>query len=69
LAIVAIPTVQIHGCAASTRDRRNPIGFDYVHAAVDDHTRLAYAEVHPDEKGTMAAEFPPGLPPTSPSTA
>jgi transposase InsO family protein len=24
---------------------------------VDDHTRLAYAEIHPDEKGTTAAEF------------
>lgn len=33
------------------------IGFDYVHAAVDDHSRLAYAEVHPDEKGTTAAGF------------
>jgi len=48
---------RIHGRAANTRDRRNPIGFDYVHAAVDDHTRLAYAEVHPDEKGATAAEF------------
>jgi transposase InsO family protein len=26
-----------------------PIGFDYVHVAIDDHTRLAYAEVLPDE--------------------
>ncbi|WP_197332391.1 integrase core domain-containing protein, partial [Ralstonia solanacearum] len=33
------------------------IGFDYVHAAVDDHTRLAYAEIHPDEKGATAAGF------------
>jgi transposase InsO family protein len=33
------------------------VGFDYVHAAVDDHTRLAYAEVHPDEKGATAAGF------------
>jgi transposase InsO family protein len=33
------------------------VGFDYVHAAVDDHTRLAYAEIHPDEKGATAAGF------------
>jgi transposase InsO family protein len=33
------------------------IGFDYVHAAVDDHTRLAYAEIHPDEQGATAAGF------------
>lgn len=38
----------------SNRDR---IGFDYVHAAVDDHSRLAYAEIHPDEKGSTAAGF------------
>ena len=31
------------------------IGYDYVHAVIDDHTRLAYAEVHPDEKGVTAA--------------
>jgi transposase InsO family protein len=46
-----------HGRATTARDRKNPIGFDYVHAAVDDHTRLAYAEIHPDEKGATAAGF------------
>jgi transposase InsO family protein len=40
------------------RDRGGDrIGFDYVHAAVDDHSRLAYAEIHPDEKGTTCAAF------------
>ena len=33
------------------------IGFDYVHAAIDDCSRLAYAEILPDEKGTTAAAF------------
>jgi transposase InsO family protein len=33
------------------------IGYDYIHAAVDDHTRLAYAEILPDEKGPTAAAF------------
>jgi transposase InsO family protein len=32
-------------------------GFDYLHAAIDDHTRLAYAEIHPDERGTTCAGF------------
>jgi transposase InsO family protein len=32
-------------------------GFDYVHAAIDDYSRLAYAEVLPDEKGTTCAGF------------
>ena len=33
------------------------LGYDYLHAAVDDHTRLAYAEVLDDEKGLSCAEF------------
>jgi transposase InsO family protein len=33
------------------------IGFDYVPAAIDDRSRLAYAEILPDEKGTTAAAF------------
>ncbi|MHB0929698.1 MAG: integrase core domain-containing protein, partial [Candidatus Nanopelagicales bacterium] len=33
------------------------VGFDYVHAAVDDHTRMAYAEILPDEKGATTAGF------------
>lgn len=36
---------------------RQRVGFDYVHSAVDDHTRLAYSEIHPDEKGDTAAGF------------
>ena len=42
-----------HGRSEKVRGRG--IGFDYVHAVVDDHSRLAYAEVHPDEKGSTAA--------------
>jgi transposase InsO family protein len=33
------------------------IGFDYVPAAIDDRSRLAYAEILPDEKGATAAAF------------
>ena len=32
-------------------------GWEYVHIAVDDYSRLAYAEVLPDEKATTAAAF------------
>ena len=32
-------------------------GWEYVHIAVDDHSRLAYAEVLPDEKATTAIGF------------
>jgi hypothetical protein len=33
------------------------IGYDYVHTAIDDHTRLAYSEVLTDEKDPTCAEF------------
>jgi transposase InsO family protein len=32
-------------------------GYDYVHAAVDDHSRYAYVEVHSDERGPTCAGF------------
>jgi len=38
-----------------SRSSHPRMGFDYVHAVIDDHSRLAYAEIHPDEKGTTAA--------------
>jgi transposase InsO family protein len=43
------------------RDRagvdRNTVGWDFVHVAIDDATRLAYAEVLGDEKATTAIGF------------
>jgi transposase InsO family protein len=36
---------------------RKLIGWEYVHIAIDDCTRLAYAEVLPDEKATTAIGF------------
>lgn len=36
---------------------RRTVGWEYVHVCVDDATRLAYAEVLPDEKGPTAAAF------------
>jgi hypothetical protein len=40
------------------RARRAGMGFDYVHSAVDDHSRLAYSEIHADEKTTTCSAFP-----------
>jgi transposase InsO family protein len=37
--------------------RRGVVGWEYVHIAVDDATRLAYAEVLSDEKATTAVAF------------
>ena len=42
----------------TTRDRsKTKVGFDYVHSLVDDHSRLAYSEILPDEKGPTCAAF------------
>lgn len=41
----------------ATRDRSTKVGYDYVHSLVDDHSRLAYSEVLPDEKGPTCAAF------------
>ena len=37
--------------------RRGTVGWECVHIAVDDYSRLAYAEVLPDEKAVTAAAF------------
>lgn len=44
-----------HDRAGGERSRR--IGFDYVHVAIDDHSRLAFAQILPDEKGLTCATF------------
>jgi transposase InsO family protein len=36
---------------------RNTVGWEYVHVAVDDYSRLAYAEVLADEKAITAVGF------------
>jgi transposase InsO family protein/biotin operon repressor len=41
----------------SGRHRPGKRGFEYVHIAVDDHSRFAYAEVLADEKGSTTAAF------------
>jgi transposase InsO family protein len=44
------------GCAPD-RERKRGNGFDFVHSLVDDHSRLAYSEILPDEKGATCAGF------------
>ncbi len=39
------------------RTRARRAGFDYVHVAVDDHSRLAFARILPDEQGPTCAGF------------
>lgn len=37
--------------------RQRRMGFDYVHVAVDDHSRLAFARALPNEQGPTCAAF------------
>src|SRR5205085_2783314 len=37
--------------------RRRTVGYEYVHIAVDDYSRLAYADVLKDEKAATIAGF------------
>ena len=37
--------------------KRAKIGYDYVHSVVDDHSRLAFTEIHADERADTTAEF------------
>ncbi|MDJ0521181.1 MAG: IS481 family transposase [Planctomycetota bacterium] len=39
------------------RCRNRGLGFEYVHVCVDDHTRLAYAEILPNERKESAIGF------------
>ena len=41
----------------SSQDRQHHDGVDVVHAIVDDHSRLAYAEIHPDAKAATVLAF------------
>jgi transposase InsO family protein len=41
----------------SSQDRQYTDGVDIVHAIVDDHSRLAYAEIHSDQRATTVLGF------------
>jgi transposase InsO family protein len=41
----------------TSAQRTDGVGFDYVHSVVDDHSRLAYSEILPDEKGITCTAF------------
>ena len=50
---------RLHGREATVahKHKKTKIGYDYVHTAIDDHTRLAYSEIHNDEKDPTCAAF------------
>jgi transposase InsO family protein len=49
---------RIHGRdVARARRVERGLGYDFFHIAVDDHSRVVYAEAHPDETGDTCARF------------
>jgi transposase InsO family protein len=48
---------RVHGYLSRRKDRFRGIGWNRVHVAVDDHTRLAYAEELPDESPATTVAF------------
>lgn len=46
---------RLHGRREEVRGRG--IGYDYLHVAIDDHSRVAYIEALPDERDTTCAAF------------
>jgi transposase InsO family protein len=38
-------------------EKRSRVGYEWVHSLVDDHSRLAYSELHPDERATTVTGF------------
>ena len=58
--ISGIPTGggwRIHGRGQTPAVKRSPVGYRFIHTAIDDRTRLAYSEIHNDEQGVTAAAF------------
>jgi transposase len=38
-------------------EKRSRVGHEFVHSLVDDHSRLAYSELHPDERAATVTGF------------
>ena len=47
---------RVHGRENRPANKRGK-GYDFLHVAIDDHSRIAFVQIHPDEKGTTCAEF------------
>jgi transposase InsO family protein len=46
-----------HGRENVKRNSRTRVGYDYVHSAIDAHSRLAYSEILANEQGPTCAAF------------
>ncbi len=46
-----------HGRGNVVHQSKTKVGYDYVHSAIDAHSRLAYSEILANERGVTCAEF------------
>ncbi len=51
------PGHRVTGDRTRTTLSMRPVGYDYVHAVVDDHSRVAYCEIHADERALTVVGF------------
>ena len=64
------PGHAVTGDRASTRaENREQVGYEYSHAIIDDHTRLAYSELHPDQRADTVVSLPGAHSPGTRATA
>ena len=41
----------------SAAEKRAGVGWEFCHSMIDDHSRLAFTEIHPDEKAATVTDF------------
>jgi transposase InsO family protein len=46
-----------HRITGTRQHRNRGIGWDLVHLAIDDHSRVSFAQIRPDETGVSCAQF------------
>ena len=46
-----------HRVTGNRRDRVSGIGWEYLHVAIDDHSRIAFSAIYPDEKRSSVLAF------------
>jgi len=46
-----------HAVTGDRSERNRPVGWEWAHSIVDDHSRLAYSEVLDDERGDTVVGF------------
>ena len=45
------------GSTQAKRSKRRPVGYTYIHVAIDDYSRVAYVEAHDDETAATLVRF------------